>query len=104
MGTTSSRHELLWQNLYRSNNLENLTYGGGNGVALASPKVVILTRAELLASRPNYAPSFAPIEVGGDSTEKNEPLKALRFFDEIRIARAAACSRTGTAARPRGHR
>ena len=73
-------------------------------MALASPKMVILTRAELLASRPNYAPSFAPIEVGGDSTEKNEPLKALRFFDEIRIARAAACSRTGTAARPRGHR
>jgi hypothetical protein len=48
------------------------------------PKVVILTRAELLAGVPEYHASFVPLEL--DDVDKDEVHEGLLYFDEIRIA------------------
>jgi hypothetical protein len=88
-GYDELRPEYLWKNLFQTNNLEQwrsdkalkentkINY-------MCFPKVVVLTRAELLAGTPEYQNSFVPLEL--DNTEKDEADEALQFFEEIRIA------------------
>jgi hypothetical protein len=92
-GYDELRPEFLWKNLFQTNNLEQwrsdtaLNKANTSNAALnymCFPKVVVLTRAELLAGIPEYQTSFLPLEL--DNTDKDETNKAFQFFEEIRIA------------------
>ena len=82
------RPEFQFRNLFKSNNLE--VYRPRNSDSqnpcnlFSRPKVIILCRKELIASYPDYANAFLPIEVFCD--EKDEPREAVKFFEEVEIA------------------
>ncbi len=75
------RQEALWKNLYRTNSLEQFR---SEQSSKSFPKVVITSRSELFAAKPNYLTYFYPVETQEGSKKKKDD-ECRPFIHEVRF-------------------